>query len=1039
MSQNASDLFIVDNSISGWTGLRYLSKWTEISESFDIATGFFEIGALLDLDGKWQKLKKIRILMGSETTYRTREEIRQALKSRASSMLDRSIEEIKTPNPFLKGVAAIAEALRSGKIECRVYTKDKFHAKAYITHSSLEIVGSRALVGSSNFTAPGLGKNVELNVQIQTGADVALLQDWYETHWEMAEDATDLITEVIERQIHEYTPFEAYAKSLYELFRGHSLSGNEWDETESIMFRLLDQYQKEAYWAMSDIARQHGGAFLCDGVGLGKTFVGLMLIERLISHERKRVVLFAPKATREAVWDKDLKKYLGHIEGKDFSNLIVFNHTDLTRDGEFPERFRRIAEQADAIIVDEAHHFRNRGKQPKEGQEPSRYYKLYDMIGDGARKKTVYFLTATPINNRLADFRNLCQLFGRNEESYFSKSLGINHLTSHFNSLERKLKQKIGEDTSVTENLDEATSILESDQIFQRLVVQRSRAYARASQMREKGTAASFPDRNPPQVADYSIRKSYGKLLDMVEAAFEKTDPLFSLAMYYPLHWYQGPNTDIDPFDMNRQKQVVGLIRTNFLKRFESSVWSFEQSCARLLKKLLAFIEVHAKADEDRKRLNIWRDAHAELLGVTRQRELDLFGDKDFDVEEEEEDVVSPELLASIEELSAEDYRIGEMLEETYRDLSQVVKFLNECRKFKASDDDKLKKLISLLKSKELSGEKVLIFTEFADTGRYLVRHLRDAGIDGVEGVDSGTKGSRADIIQRFAPYYNGSSSPELASEGRKEIKILISTDVLSEGLNLQDASRMMNYDIHWNPVRLMQRIGRVDRRMNPMVEQSLVTDHPHLKPSRGKVSFWNFLPPSELNSLLTLYTKVTHKTLLISETLGIEHGKLLRPDDNYRILEEFNSNYEGSRTALEDMHLELQDLLSNDKELADKLRKLPGALFSGRETTKGTRGVFFCYALPAMDRETGEYSEEAGHTRWYLLDTATGNILEEPGSIAEFIRSAPETPRDCVMKPEDLIACRKTLREHIKKTYLARINAPQGVNPVLKCWMEIN
>lgn len=1039
MPQNASDLFIVDNSISGWTGLRYLSKWTEISESFDIATGFFEIGALLDLDGKWQKLKKIRILMGSETTYRTREEIRQALKSRASSMLDRSIEEIKTPNPFLKGVAAIAEALRSGKIECRVYTKDKFHAKAYITHSSLEIVGSRALVGSSNFTAPGLGKNVELNVQIQTGADVALLQDWYETHWEMAEDATDLITQVIERQIHEYTPFEVYAKSLYELFRGHSLSGNEWDETESIMFRLLDQYQKEAYWAMSDIARQHGGAFLCDGVGLGKTFVGLMLIERLISHERKRVVLFAPKATREAVWDKDLKKYLGHIEGKDFSNLIVFNHTDLTRDGEFPERFRRIAEQADAIIIDEAHHFRNRGKQPKEGQEPSRYYKLYDMIGDGARKKTVYFLTATPINNRLADFRNLCQLFGRNEESYFSKSLVINHLTSHFNSLERKLKQKIGEDTSVTENLDEATSILESDQIFQRLVVQRSRAYARASQMREKGAAASFPDRNPPQVADYSIRKSYGKLLDMVEAAFEKTDPLFSLAMYYPLHWYKGADTDIDPFDMNRQKQVVGLIRTNFLKRFESSVWSFEQSCARLLKKLLAFIEVHAKADEDRKRLNTWRDAHAELLGVTRQRELDLFGDKDFDVEQEEEDVVSPELLASIEELSAEDYRIGEMLEETYRDLSQVVKFLNECRKFKASDDDKLKKLISLLKSKELSGEKVLIFTEFADTGRYLVRHLRDAGIDGVEGVDSGTKGSRADIIQRFAPYYNGSSSPELASEGRKEIKILISTDVLSEGLNLQDASRMMNYDIHWNPVRLMQRIGRVDRRMNPMVEQSLVTDHPHLKPSRGKVSFWNFLPPSELNSLLTLYTKVTHKTLLISETLGIEHGKLLRPDDNYRILEEFNSNYEGSRTALEDMHLELQDLLSNDKELADKLRKLPGALFSGRETTKGTRGVFFCYALPAMDRETGEYSEEAGHTRWYLLDTATGNILEEPGSIAEFIRSAPETPRDCVMKPEDLIACRKTLREHIKKTYLARINAPQGVNPVLKCWMEIN
>jgi superfamily II DNA/RNA helicase len=109
-------------------------------------------------------------------------------------------------------------------------------------------------------------------------------------------------------------------------------------------------------------------------------------------------------------------------------------------------------------------------------------------------------------------------------------------------------------------------------------------------------------------------------------------------------------------------------------------------------------------------------------------------------------------------------------------------------------------------------------------------------------------KGSRADVIKRFAPYYNGTSSAELASKGRPEIRVLISTDVLSEGLNLQDACRMINYDIHWNPVRLMQRIGRVDRRMNPEVEKRLLADHPEVGPSRGKVLFWNFLPPDELN-----------------------------------------------------------------------------------------------------------------------------------------------------------------------------------------------
>jgi len=267
MSANNSDLFIVDNSISGWTGLRYLEEWTEISTRFDIATEFFEIGSLLALDGKWQQLDKIRILMGNETTFRTRRELGKALKERTQEVLDRSLEEAKKPNPFLEGVEAIAEALRSGKIECRIYTKDKFHAKAYITHGRQAVVGARALVGSSNFTEPGLSRNIELNVQIQTGADVALLQEWYEEHWEDAEDISELALDVIDRQIRAYSPFEVYAKSLQELFRGHSLTGNEWDQTDSKMFPYLDQYQKEAYWAMVDIARRNNGAFLCDGWG----------------------------------------------------------------------------------------------------------------------------------------------------------------------------------------------------------------------------------------------------------------------------------------------------------------------------------------------------------------------------------------------------------------------------------------------------------------------------------------------------------------------------------------------------------------------------------------------------------------------------------------------------------------------------------------------------------------------------------------------------------------------------------------------------
>ena len=923
------ELFIVDNSVSGWTGIRYLEEWSRIAKSFDIATGYFEIGALLSLDGRWQELDKIRVLMGAETTHRTRKAILEAVRANALEKLDESIEENKEPNPFLHGVPAILDALRSRKIECRVYNKAKFHAKAYITHAKLEVIGAQALVGSSNFTRPGLTKNVELNVQIQSAREVTQLQEWFETHWNEAKDVTEAVVETISRHTHLYSPFDVYAKALQQFFRGHELTATEWDETRSRMFPHLDRYQKEAYWALMKIARQHGGAFLCDGVGLGKTFVGLMLIERLILHEGKRVALFAPKAAKEGVWEPHLRRWLPHIGGVggsgDFSNLAVFSHTDLGRKGDFPARFQRIAELADVVVIDEAHHFRNPGhrRDPDRGIEPSRYYRMFELLDNAERPKTVFMLTATPINNRLSDFRHMTELFTGGNEVYFARTIGVNHLRAHFNQMERTLRSRLGQVAAdAAEHMAEAQEILFTDSFFRQLVVQRSRAYARESQIREYGKAAAFPKRRDPQVAAYSVRKTYGRMLVLFEKAFAKESPLFTLPMYYPLHWYRGPDKEIDPFEENRQRQVVGLIRTNFLKRFESSVAAFELSCDRLLKKLLAFLEVHSESDAEKKRLKRWKAQNANILGYAVKRQRELWGQEDN--ETDDEDIIPQEMLDAVDRLDRVEYDVEEMMAETFLDLDQIVQFLAEARKFEPKHDDKLKKLIRLLRSKALVDQKILIFTEFADTARYLKRHLDKAGIEGVEQVDSATKKNRADIIQRFAPYYNGLSSPELVEQGRKETRVLISTDVLSEGLNLQDASRMVNYDIHWNPVRLMQRIGRVDRRMNPAIEERLVVDHPEAVASRGKVWFWNFLPPQELNEILSLYTKVTQKTLLISETLGIEGKKLLTPEDDYEALKEFHHAYEGTRTAVEDMHLDYQALLQADPKLEARLASPP-------------------------------------------------------------------------------------------------------------------
>ncbi|MCY3845725.1 MAG: helicase-related protein [Acidobacteria bacterium] len=1040
LQPGGTDLLIVDNSDQRWKVSTYLQEWCDISKSIDIATGNFEIGGLLALADKWQKVDQIRILMGDLTSLRTKQAFDHALLG-LTRALDQSLEAETLTNNFLTGVPAIVDALQQGKIRCRVYRKRRFHAKAFITHARAEVVGAFALVGSSNLSGPGLTENTELNVQI-VGPSVHSLQNWYEQHWSDAVDVTPHILRTIERHVAEYSPFDVYARALHEFFRGHQMTATEWETSHSRIFTHLDQYQRDAYWALMKIARQHGGAFLCDGVGLGKTFVGLQLIERLILHEGKRVVLFAPKAARESVWEPHLRQWLPHIGGvsggADFSNLALFSHTDLGRTGEYPERFRHIARLANAIVIDEAHHFRNPGSPGDEdtGTRRSRYHHLYDLLAPTHTPKTVFMLTATPINNRLSDFRHMVELFTRRDETYFSRTLGIHNFRSYFNNLEKSLQERLSHDTpDVTEHITEAQDVLASDKTFSALVVQRSRSYARESQERAGGTAAAFPTRKDPQVAAYSIRKTYGRLLERFEKAFQRENPLFTLAVYYPLYWQKAKPVDESDkqaraFEENRQKQVVGLIRTQFLKRFESSVRAFEISCDRLLKKLIAFIEVHVETPSEKRHLARWKDQNSEIIGYVAQRQLD------FD-EYADDDAVSPELLAQIDTLSRDEYDVAEMMQQTYLDADYLVKFLDETRRFEARHDDKLQKLLRLLRSKELTAQKVLIFTEFADTARYLHAELTSAGVDGVAEVDSGTKADRATVIRCFSPYYNGSRSSELRGA---EIRVLISTDVLSEGLNLQDACNIINYDIHWNPVRLMQRIGRVDRRLNGDVERSLLHDHPELQAFRGRVNFWNFLPPEELNSILTLYTRVTQKTLLISKTLGIEGRKLLTPDDDYAALKEFNQAYAGTKSVVEKMHLEYQDLLRTDPNLVTRLESLPVATFSGRKRREESmRGVFFCYNLPGLDTESNRFTDAAGTTRWYLADVEGGEILEDPRQIVVWIRSTPDTPRVCTIPKVTLTEVRRRVERHIRNTYLKRVQAPTGTRPTLRAWMELS
>ena len=461
--------------------------------------------------------------------------------------------------------------------------------------------------------------------------------------------------------------------------------------------------------------------------------------------------------------------------------------------------------------------------------------------------------------------------------------------------------------------------------------------------------------------------------------------------------------------------------------------------------KLLAWSERHSETEDEKRMLRLWKQKHAELINYVHEKQLELF-DAEENEEDADEDLITPEMLEDVEYLGREEYDVHRILEETREDLNQVAEFLEQLKQFQPQHDDKLKALIKLLKTDPVMKQhKVLIFSEFAETARYLKRELIAAGITGVEEIDSASKRSRAEVTHRFAPYYNGSSSGELAKKGHEEIRVLISTDILSEGLNLQDCTRIINYDLHWNPVRLMQRIGRVDRRMSPETEEQLLADHPEQQELRGKIEFWNFLPPDELETLLRLYGRVSHKTLQISRTLGIEGKQLLRPTDDYEALRDFNEAYDGTITTDESIRLELQRLLSENSGLAERLEKLPGRVFSGKEHPQpGTKAVFFCYRLPRADfskgrRADADWTEEAGETRWYLYLLDAGRILEDTDPILAAIRTLPETPRRTVIESETLAEVQKKIEKHIHATWLKRLQAPLGVKPILKCWLELN
>jgi superfamily II DNA/RNA helicase len=315
--------------------------------------------------------------------------------------------------------------------------------------------------------------------------------------------------------------------------------------------------------------------------------------------------------------------------------------------------------------------------------------------------------------------------------------------------------------------------------------------------------------------------------------------------------------------------------------------------------------------------------------------------------------------------------------------------------------------------------------------------------------IDSSFKGSRGQVIKRFAPFYNKTSVEKILEQNQTEIRILIATDVLSEGINLQDARLLINYDLHWNPVRLMQRIGRVDRRLDPEIEAKIKVQYPDWANKRGIAKYWNFLPPDELNEILSLYQKVTKKTLRISKVFGIEGKQLLTEKDDYDALKDFEHQYEGETTKSEEIKLYYQRALQNDPSLEEKLNAFPMRVFSGKEGLSETaKGVFFCYRLPISSKNSdgsNKWSLNDGNANWYYYSLESKTILEDFTSIDNIIHCESDEVRVLKYDEINLSELLKKVKSHIINGYYKASQVPMqdedgnSLNPILISWMEVN
>ena len=830
---------------------------------------------------------------------------------------------------------------------------------------------AQVVLGSFAMSTDGLGLTpgnpLNLIQASESSAEAAQLAQWFDQQWNALHtqpESRDALVQSLRAMGAHHAPVTVYAAILNQLF------GNRDDEMDeerivksatgirnTVVWKKLFKFQRDGVVGAIDKLARFGGCIIADSVGLGKTFEALAVI-KYAELRNDRVLVLAPKRLRDN-WTLYKANDKRNVLAADRFNYDVLNHTDLSRDGGMSgdiDLSHVNWGNYDLVVIDESHNFRNK-KSPRQGTE-TRYDRLMRKIIKEGVKTRVLMLSATPVNNRLADLKNQIAFVTEGDDTAL-----VEHGIDSIEQTTRKAQIQFNRWLTMAEAERTPGNLVEMlgfdyFTLLDHLTIARSRRHIE----RYYGTdeTGKFPGRLPPIniKADVDLAGQFRAIKD-INLEIRR----LNLASYAPLRYvlphkqaaYDAKySTEIrggESFfrQVDREESLIHLLRVNVLKRMESAVSSFSLTVQRQLKDVEAVL-AHIEN----------RDADIEEIDIA-----------DVDIDEPAFESL---LVGRKVKVLLSDVDLIRWKQDLIEDRNRLATLLAAAQQVDAARDAKLAKLRDMIEQKcrqpiNAGNRKIIVFTAFSDTAQYLYANLAswakaNLGVDaalvtgsaGIQTTLPGLRKSMSSVLSAFAPRAKERPA-DMAAEG--EIDLLIATDCISEGQNLQDCDWLVNYDIHWNPVRIIQRFGRIDRIGSPNQNIQLV----------------NFWPNMELEEYIGLEQRVSGRMVLLDVSatgeenlieqqsgnpmndLEYRRKQLLKLQDTVIDMEDLSNGVSITDLTLTDFRIDLAQYL---KEHPGQLEGLPLGNYAVTTSIDAdiAPGVIFCLRAEGAVAAKGQTSD---------------------------------------------------------------------------------